>query len=212
MSDALVLPAPGCLVPDEKVLRMIEGCAFQLRQAESVPDVMVAIAQTEAIHLVARKIKVSEEVRRAAVVLRIQAEAQLGRITTKIPLSNGGGHRGHSKGTGKKAVLKANNIPNQRLIIAEKLGRISDEDLDSTVQGLTKPSLYAAACALGFRRPHENSKLRHGAAMKLARDAIGLLVKCQTVPRAPSAEEVDPLREAYTAIEAVTSVQATHEE
>lgn len=193
------------LVPEDRALAMIEECALRIEGTTTLPDVMRVITQADAIAAVMRKIKASERAKQAALRLQVDAEIRLGRITRTIPRSSRGARPVVAGGSpivtgqaSKGAILKKHGIQHSRAVMAEKMGETPRGALENAVQ--SSKTLRGVTVALGFQAGYKPEPPR-APMRKVAMDAIGLLVQCQSREKAPTAEQVDPLREAFTRAE-----------
>jgi len=190
--------AAGFLVPEERALAMIESCAAQIESASTLPAIMQVITQAEAISAVIRKIKASERAKRAALALLVDAEIQLGRITQAIPHGRTGCKPAAGQRT-KGKVLAEHQIAQYRASVAERLSEVPRETVGAAIGNAQRMTMREVLVGVGLR------PLFRGVSMdmrKVAMNAIGLLVQCQTQGRAPRAEEVDPLRDAFSTADA----------
>lgn len=182
-------------VPEERAIGMIEACAAQLARVATIEDVKRVISQADAIAAVVRKIKASDAVRRSALRLQLDAEIQLGTLTRDIPRGATGRSAARNPGQPTKTkVLKAHGLPSQRVNLAERMAAMPREKVMAAASASRSGTLAGVATDLGLKSAyvHTSTTMR-----KIAMNAIGLLVQCQTVGRAPKPEEVDPLREAF---------------
>lgn len=203
MSAALVTfddDAIETRVPEERCVAMIESCAVQIEKATTIPMVLRVVRQAEAIAAVTRKIDASRRVQRSASTLVVYAEMQLGVITSQLPQ----GRRGKAAlfvpdQVTKGQVLAEHGLHRSRVSIAEKLAKTPPKVLSAAIDKARYKTIHGIANELGYAKPWTSPDR---GMKRVARDAIGLLVRCQTEGRAPTAEEVDPLREAFVRVDA----------
>lgn len=83
----LVIPSVSreYLVPEDRAVAMIERCAVEIQEAQTIPEVRRVITQAEAIQVFLRQVNASKEMKRAALALLVEAEQQLGRISRELP-------------------------------------------------------------------------------------------------------------------------------
>ncbi len=129
---APVVPKAIIRIPEERVLAMIASCAEQIGKAVTIADAREVTDVAEAIAAVARKIKVAQEVKHAAVRLLIEAESKLGLITSAIPRAKSGG--GLKATTPKKEdVLRENGISKARANFAERLAVVPQANVEKVI-------------------------------------------------------------------------------
>jgi hypothetical protein len=183
------------MVPEERAIAMIENCAAQIEKATTIPMVLRIVRQAEAIAAVTRKIEASKKVQRDASILVIYAETQLGVVTRQIPQGRRGKAAVAVPGQATKGtVLAEHGIHRSRANIAEKLAATPPTVLASALDKAERKTVHGVSVELGYAQPWapQDRGMR-----KVAMNAIGLLVTCQSTKRAPTAEEVDPLRDAF---------------
>lgn len=177
------------LIPEDACLRMIERCARDLREATTLPSVLRAISQAEAIDAVTRKINASKEIRRDSYKLLIDAERQLGDLTSKIP------HHDAKTGTpSKKSVLKAHDLRVNRCLMAERLARTPDDALEAALAIAKNKSVSGVETVLGIKNPGNSwaNKTERNLDF-LANEAIDLLelsIKTQRLPAVGNVAEM----------------------
>lgn len=190
-------------VPDESALAMIESCAGSIELVASIPDVKRAITMAEAVAAVTRKIDASERVKRAAALLVIRAEVQLGRLTKQIPQGRRGGAALKNPGQPtKNKVLEQHGLHRFRCNVAEKLAGTPEDVIEQALDRAKSKTVMGVATELGFRQRFAKQAPR-SAMQKLAKDAIELLDRCRTQMRAPTQKEIDPLQWTFVAMENV---------
>lgn len=193
MNTAITIGAEGHLVPEETAIAMIESCAAQIEKAITIPDIQRVITSAEAINAVMKKIHASERAKRAATLLVIGAEQQLGRITKNIPRAKrgGAGKRGGG-GPGKMTTLREHGINKFRYQVAEKLADTPTRDIEKAYEKSKSKTVSGVAVALGYRNDFANGRPTYSSLTQiernidfLANEAIDLLelgVKQQKPP------------------------------
>lgn len=209
--DAIVVAsdAEGILVPEARAIEMIEACATQIQLATTIPDVKRVISQAEAIDAVMKKINATEHVKRAALLLLVEAEQQLGRITKQIPHAKRGGYAvKHPGQQGKRAALREYGINHFRAATAEKLADTPPKAIEGAVATADRKTVVGVATALGLRSAWTKPNPRgpsYSAPDKLARDlafladeAIALAESCARSKTPPHAGTVAEMRARLT--------------
>lgn len=197
MMNALVLGETH-LVPEERALAMVESCAKQLEYVATIPDVQRVITQAEAIGAVMQKIKASDRVKRAALMLRVEAEQQLGRITKQIPQAvRGAGAAKHPGQKTKRQTLTEHGIHNYRASVAERFADTPREVIEAAADRATAKTLHGVANELGYRKPWRDYQMPETTARHLgylANEAIELLERCVQAKTPPHAGTVAEMR------------------
>lgn len=140
------------LVPEERAIEMIEACARQIQAVTSIPDVMRVITKAEAIDAVMKKIKASKDVKRAALVLLVEAEQQLGRISKQLPQAKRGAAARKFPGQiGKKDILRNVGVNHRRAYTAEKLADAPAEAINVAIDSARNKSVSGVTAFLGYR-------------------------------------------------------------
>lgn len=201
--NAASLSPRDVFVPEERAIAMIESCAMQIAQAATIADVKRVISQADAIAAVVRKINASHAVRKSALALQLDAEIQLGVLTRAIPQGSTGRAAAGSPGQATKSkVLKEHGLHSQRISVAEKLAAMPREQVMAAASASKTGTITGVALHLGLKKPYvaPSASFR-----KIAMNAIGLLVTCQTANRVPRCDEVDALRDSFTNADVVVS-------
>jgi hypothetical protein len=211
-TQALVVdpgPGPGIAayaVPDATAVAMIRRCYAQLAQVRDLPQITKVIAAAAAIDAVTQQLKASEGVRKMALLLRLEAEQQLGRITQAAPQRPRGrsragpiraGHAAPACGPtrGKREFLADHGINKTRVYAAEKLATLPRAALVAAVEAVPAPSFSGVKRALGVLAPvapFGKEKAFRDVGF-LAQEAIALLAACVqagTVPHAGTVREM----------------------
>ena len=193
--------AAGYLVPEERALAMVKACAQQLSMASTIPDILRVVSQADAISAVMEKIKATEAARKAALRLRIEAEAQLGRITAQIPqIKRGPKRKDYVRPAGvqtKREVLVEYGIHNFRAAVAERLAEKPAAEVDAAIARAKGSGVRSVLQDLGLCQPWKaerasETRARHLAF--LASEAIELLERCARSGAAPHAGTVAEMR------------------
>lgn len=197
-----MLATVGYLLPEDRALAMVDACAKQLATVSTIPDVLKVVTQADAIAAVMQKIKASDEAQKAALRLRVDAEAQLGRITAQIPLGKrGGGAQVNPGQQTKRKVLASNGLHNFRASSAEKLARMPQEEVDAAIDRAKTPGLYGVLNDLGIRKPwreYQSPERTHRDIAYLANEAIDLLERSVASKSPPHAGTVVEYRNRLT--------------
>lgn len=90
MSAALSRRESEYLVPEERAILLVEGCANEMFKATTIPEVKRLTSQAEAIAAVVRASEASERVKKDAEFLIVRAERRLGEITSQMPKATSG--------------------------------------------------------------------------------------------------------------------------
>lgn len=206
MTAELVLAKSEFLVPEDRQIKLIAACADQLALASSIPEVLKLVSQADAINAVMASIKASRRAQKAALRLRVEAEAQLGRITAQIPHGKRGGRNGCAAIRGqrtKRQVLTENGIHHYRAGVAERLAKKSPEAIDEAVENAKSSGMYGVLHDLGLRKPWREYQLPEKAKRDiayLAEEAISLLERSVQTKSAPHAGTVTEYRARLTRI------------
>lgn len=202
MSDAELVVSH--LVPEASALAMVEMCARQLVQAATIPDILKLVTQADAISAVMSKIKASKAAQKAAMRLRVEAEAHLGRITAQIPQGKRGGAAIANRGQRtKRQVLTENGIHNYRASSAEKLARMPREEVEAAIDRAKSPGLYGVMQDLGIRkswREYQTSEVTARNLGYLVVEAIELLERSVATKASPPPGNVREMRARYAAL------------
>lgn len=157
MTAALTSASSEYLIPEAAVTQMIAACAYQIREARSIPAIKVVITQAEAIDAVTKKINAAEDVRRAALALMVDAEKQLGEISKGLPQATRGGRKkGETAPTGKRQTLREHGINHLRAYSAEKLSEVPQAALDVAIDSAKSRTVAGVEIALGIRKPWDS--------------------------------------------------------
>jgi hypothetical protein len=185
------------LIPEARALAMVDACARQLAEVSTIPDVLKVVTQAEAIQAVMSKIKASRDAQKAALRLRVEAEAQLGRITAQIPQGARGGAAAKNPGQRtKRQVLTESGIHHYRAGVAERLARTPAEKVEEAIANAKSPGMYGVLSDLGLRKPwreYTTPEVTSRHLDFLADEAISLLersVKTQSSPHAGTVAEM----------------------
>lgn len=182
-------------IPEEKAVLMIEACANSIFAASTIPDVVRVIQQADAISAVMRKIKASEEVRKTAAFLLIQAERQLGEVSAKVPTANRNkwseskGAVVNPNGPSKRRYLESQGITYNRALRAETLAKKPIEEVKEAFSKTKAGSIKETQVKLGIRSDWDGPS----PAARLAIDAVRLLSDCAKSQRVPRRDEVNAL-------------------
>lgn len=201
MTSALVV-AESHLVPEERAIAMIESCSAQLELAVTIPHVKRMISHAEAINLIMKKINASKRAKEAALVLVVEAEQQLGRVTKQIPQAKRGGYARLNPGQKtKRSVLIANGIHPSRCAMAEKLADVPRDLIRNAADQAKSKTLSGVSSALGLRTSRDDYRMPE-ASMRdlgyLAGEAISLLERCIQSKQPPHAGTVAEMRDRLT--------------
>lgn len=204
MSAALVLDGKiEAMVPEDRVIAMIENCADQIERATTIPMVLRMVRQADAIAAVTRKIEASKRVQRDAETLVIYAETQLGVITRQIPQ----GRRGPAAVPGqatKGAVLAQHGLHRSRANIAEKLAATPPKVLEAAIEKAERKTVHGVAVELGFAQPWLPGRVATTGTI-LAAKALELLRACVDSNSVPDAREVERLEQRYATLKQQSS-------
>jgi len=208
VSNAIVVVAEeqlaSVLVPETRALEMVEACARQLAEVSTIPDIMRLVTQADAISAVMQKIKASEKARKAALRLRIEAEAHLGRITMQIPQGKRGGAAAKNPGQRTKAqVLAENGIHKYRAGVAERLAKTPAPEVEAAIDRAKTNGVYGVMQDLGLRKPWRDYQMPEVTARNLgylAAEAVELLERSVATKAPPPAGNVAEMRTRLTSL------------
>ena len=198
MSNAIVVAPQAHLVPEERAIAMVEACTKQLELAATIPDVQKVMTQAEAINAVMQKIKASKRAKKAALLLVVEAQRQLGRLTKELPTGRRGGGATSNLGQGtKRKTLAAFGISHSQANAAERLADVPREKVEAAVERSSSGNLNGVLTGLGIRkhwRDYQTPEAKARNTAFLATEAIELLERCVQTKNPPHAGTVAEMR------------------
>ncbi len=182
MSSAIVVGAQEHLVPEDRVVLMVQACTKQLELAATIPDVQKVITQAEAINAVMQKIKASKRAKKAALLLVVNAQRQLGLLTKTMPKGKLGGGATSNIGQGtKRKTLASYGITSAQANTAERLAAIPPARVEAAIERNKSGGLNGVLTGLGIRkhwRDYQTPETKARNVAFLATEAVELLERC----------------------------------
>lgn len=216
---ALAKKTAEFIVPDEKAVRAIEGCANAIFNATTIADVKRVMSQAEAVAAWVKTTEASERVRRDAAHLLIRAERRLGEITATIPraIPQGGGRPTANfvpakNPNSRSSILSKHGLDEKRIRNAEKMAALPAPVFERTLAAIgdrATPTTFAQEMGWQAKVRAVPMGMR-----TLAEDAVKLLDECCKKGRAPRRDEVNKfeLRLAAFNVESATQRQSDSQE
>lgn len=178
---AIAPSADAFLVPEDRVVAMLDTCAAQLERVATIEDAKSVCTVAEAIAAVTRKVEVARRTKLAAVRLLVDAERRLGDLLRTLP------RRGPKP---KRDVLEEHGINKRRASVAERLAVAPTSKIDKVIEAGAN-TLHGVTTKLGIHANGADLRFDRASAIAfLCEEAVTMLDRCARHGKVPHAGTV----------------------